>query len=209
MAFETPDLPYPYDALEPNIDKETMTLHHDKHHATYTKKLNAAIEGTDAENKDIEEILRNVSKYGTGVRNNGGGHYNHSLFWKMMSPDGGGQPEGELAEQIEKDFGSFDSFKEEFKNTATGHFGSGWGWLCLGPDGKLFTMSTLNQDNPIMDVVDTDAVPILGIDMWEHAFYLKYQNRKPEYVDAFWNVVNWDEVSRLFKEAKEKVGSLA
>ncbi len=209
MAFETPDLPYPYDALEPHIDKETMTLHHDKHHATYTTKLNKAIEGTDAESKDIEEILRNVSKYGTGVRNNGGGHYNHSLFWKMMSPDGGGQPQGDLAQQIESDFGSFDQFKEDFKATATGHFGSGWAWLCVGKDGKLFTMSTLNQDNPIMDVVDTDATPILGLDMWEHAFYLKYQNRKPEYVDAFWNVVNWDEVGRLFSQAKEKAGSMA
>ncbi|MFB6257299.1 MAG: superoxide dismutase [Flavobacteriales bacterium] len=204
MAFETPDLPYPYDALEPNIDKDTMTLHHDKHHATYTKKLNAAIEGTDAENKSIEEILKNASKYGNGVRNNGGGHYNHSLFWKMMSPDGGGQPKGDIADRIEQDFGSFDSFKEEFKNTATGHFGSGWAWLCVGEDGKLFVMSTPNQDNPIMDVVDSNGTPILGLDMWEHAFYLKYQNRKPEYVDAFWNVVNWDEVERLYKEAKQK-----
>lgn len=209
MAFETPDLPYPYDALEPNIDKDTMTLHHDKHHATYTKKLNAAIEGTDAENKEIEEILRNVSKYGNGVRNNGGGHYNHSLFWRMMSPDGGGIPSGDLADGINSSFDSFDNFKEEFKNTATGHFGSGWAWLCVGKDGKLFVMSTPNQDNPIMDVVDTNGIPILGLDMWEHAFYLKYQNRKPEYVDAFWNVVNWDEVERLYKEAKEKAGSMA
>lgn len=209
MAFETPDLPYPYDGLEPHIDKETMTLHHDKHHTTYTKKLNAAIEGTDAENKDIEEIIRNVSKYGAGVRNNGGGHYNHSLFWKVMSPDGGGEPSGDLADALKDSFGSFDKFKEEFKATATGHFGSGWAWLCVGPDGKLFLTSTSNQDNPIMDVVDTKGAPILGLDMWEHAFYLKYQNRKPEYVDAFWNVVNWDEVGRLFKEAKEKAGSMA
>lgn len=208
MAFETPDLPYPYDALEPHIDKETMTLHHDKHHTTYTTKLNSAIEGTDAENKSIEEILRNVSKYGSGVRNNGGGHYNHSLFWNMMSPKGGGQPSGELAERIEKDFGSFDDFKEAFKKTATGHFGSGWAWLCVGTDDKLFVMSTPNQDNPIMDVVDTDATPILGLDMWEHAFYLKYQNRKPEYVDAFWNVVNWEYVGEKYSEVLEKTGSM-
>ncbi len=201
MAFTLPELPYPYDALEPHIDATTMEIHHDKHHATYVSKLNNAIEGTENENKELEELLKNVSKHPVGVRNNGGGHFNHSLFWQILSPNGGGEPSGELANAIDETFGSFDKFKEEFAAAALGHFGSGWGWLVVN-NGKLEIGATPNQDNPIMDVTNISGTPILGIDMWEHAYYLKYQNRKAEYVEAFWNTVNWNEVSKRFDTAK-------
>lgn len=201
MAFQTPDLPYPYDALEPYIDQRTMELHHDKHHAGYTKKFNAAIEGTDLEKMQIEEIFRNVSRHPVAVRNHGGGHYNHSIFWAIMSPNGGGSPSGELSQAIERDFGSFDEFKQLFAKAAAGRFGSGWAWLYQDTVGKLNICSTPNQDNPFMDVAECNAQKLLlGLDVWEHAYYLKYQNRRADYIDAFWNVVNWAEVARRFKD---------
>lgn len=198
MPFTLPDLPYAHDALEPYIDKQTMEIHHGKHHAAYVTNLNKALE-TNAEwgNKSIEEILKNVSKLPPAIRNNGGGHYNHSLFWKWMKKGGGGQPSGELASAINKDFGTFDKFKEQFANAGVTRFGSGWAWL-IKQDGKLVIASTPNQDNPLMDVAETKGTPILGLDVWEHAYYLKYQNKRPDYIAAFWNVVNWDEVSRLY-----------
>jgi len=197
MAFTQDKLPYSFDALEPHIDARTMEIHYTKHHGGYTSKLNNAVKDTDLENKSIEEIMATVSKHGTAVRNNGGGFYNHNLFWKVMSPNGGGQPSGELADAINKFFGSFDNFKEEFNNAAATLFGSGWAWLAK-QDGKLAIGSTPNQDSPLMDVSDFKGTPILGLDVWEHAYYLKYQNRRPEYIDAFWNVINWEEVNRLF-----------
>ena len=197
MAFELPKLPYDYNALEPYIDARTMEIHHSKHHGGYTKKLNAAIEGTDLENLSIEEILKNVSKHSTAVRNNGGGFYNHKLFWQNMSPNGGGKPEGKLAEAIDRDFGSFDNFKETFNKAAAGRFGSGWAWL-VNQMGKLVITSTPNQDNPLMDVAEVRGIPILGLDVWEHAYYLKYQNKRPDYIDAFWNVINWSDVAERF-----------
>ncbi|HYX07070.1 MAG TPA: superoxide dismutase [Bacteroidales bacterium] len=197
MAFTQDKLPYSFDALEPHIDARTMEIHYTKHHGGYTSKLNNAVKDTDLENKSIEEIMATVSKHGTAVRNNGGGFYNHNLFWKVMSPNGGGQPSGELADAINKFFGSFDNFKEEFNNAAATRFGSGWAWLAK-QDGKLAIGSTPNQDSPLMDVSDFKGTPILGLDVWEHAYYLKYQNRRPEYIDAFWNVINWEEVNRLF-----------
>lgn len=201
MAFQLPDLPYAYDALEPYIDKRTMELHHDKHHAGYTNKFNAAIEGTDLENKEPEEIFKNVSKHPVAVRNHGGGFYNHSLFWKVMSPNGGGEPSGELMDSIKRDFGSFDNFRDEFAKAAAGRFGSGWAWLCLDNNDKLSICSTPNQDNPLMDVAECSAKKLLlGLDVWEHAYYLNYQNRRADYIQAFWNVVNWDEVAKRYKE---------
>ncbi len=201
MAYQTPDLPYAYDALEPYIDQKTMELHHDKHHAGYTKKFNAAIEGTDLEKMPIEDIFRNVSRHPVAVRNHGGGHYNHSIFWTIMSPNGGGSPSGELKQAIERDFGSFDELKQLFAKAAAGRFGSGWAWLYLDTAGKLNICSTPNQDNPFMDVADCNAQKLLlGLDVWEHAYYLKYQNRRADYIDAFWNVVNWQEVARRFKD---------
>jgi superoxide dismutase, Fe-Mn family len=200
MAFELPPLPYANDALEPHIDAKTMEIHHDKHHAAYVSKLNEGISGTDGENKSLEEIMKSVSKYGGVVRNNGGGHYNHSLFWKVIGPNGGGQPSGNLADAIKSKFGSFDKFKEEFSNAAVTRFGSGWAWLAV-VNGELAIGSTPNQDNPLMDVADFKGTPILGLDVWEHAYYLKYQNRRPEYISAFWNVVNWDEVAKRFGSA--------
>ncbi|HLR37934.1 MAG TPA: superoxide dismutase [Chitinophagaceae bacterium] len=202
MAFETPDLPYAYDALEPHIDKTTMEIHHDKHHTGYTKKLNAAIEGTELEGKSIEDILANVSKHATGVRNNGGGHYNHSLFWPQFGADGGGQPSGSLADAINDSFGSFEKFQEEFETAAKTRFGSGWAWLGVKGDGNLCVCSSPNQDNPLMDVADCPCTPILGIDVWEHAYYLKYQNKRPDYVKAFWNIVKWDVISDRYEKAK-------
>ncbi|MXV37082.1 superoxide dismutase [Flavobacteriaceae bacterium Ap0902] len=200
MAFELPKLPYAFDALEPYIDARTMEIHHDKHHAGYTKKLNDAIEGTDLEGLPIEEVLvKGFDK--KAVRNNGGGYYNHSLFWKILSPNGGGKPEGELAEAIDSAFGSFDAFKEKFSEAAKTQFGSGWAWLCV-KDGKLQVCSTPNQDNPLMPGVECEGTPILGLDVWEHAYYLKYQNKRPDYVSAFWNVVNWEQVAENFKNAK-------
>lgn len=201
MAFELPDLPYAYNALEPHIDARTMEIHHSKHHNGYTTKLNAAIEGTDLEGKSIEDILSGISAHGAGVRNNGGGFYNHSLFWTVMSPDGGGSPEGELADAINEAFGSFDAFKDAFSKAAATQFGSGWAWLVVN-SGKLEVCSTPNQDNPLMDVSDCNGTPILGLDVWEHAYYLNYQNRRPDYIEAFFNVIHWGEVARRFAEAK-------
>jgi Fe-Mn family superoxide dismutase len=202
MAFKTPDLPYAFDALEPNIDAQTMEIHHDKHHAGYTTKLNKAIEGTDLEGKSIEDILASVDKAGAGVRNNGGGFYNHNLFWEIMSPNGGGTPSGALADAINDSFGSFDKFKEEFETAAATRFGSGWAWLCVHKGGKVEICSTPNQDNPLMPGVGCGGFPILGLDVWEHAYYLKYQNKRPEYISAFWNVVNWDKVAELYEANK-------
>lgn len=201
MAFKLPELPYAYDALEPNIDKETMEIHHTKHHNTYVTNLNAAVEGTDLAEKSIEEVLRNFDSVPedkkTAVRNNGGGHANHSLFWQILSPNGGGQPTGTLAEAIDSKFGNFDKFKEEFETAAKGRFGSGWAWLVVN-NGEIEVTSTPNQDSPLME----GKTPVLGLDVWEHAYYLKYQNRRPEYASAFWNAVNWEEVSKRYEEAK-------
>jgi len=202
MAFELPQLDYAHDALEPHIDARTMEIHHGKHHAGYTSKLNAAIEGTDMANMSIDDILKNLDMSNGAVRNNGGGYYNHSLFWKVMSPNGGGAPSGELAEAINASFGSFEAFKEKFANAAATQFGSGWAWLCVHPGGKVEVCSTLNQDNPLMPGVSCGGTPILGLDVWEHAYYLNYQNRRPDYISAFWNVVNWDEVSARFTADK-------
>lgn len=201
MAFKLPDLPYAHDALEPNIDKQTMEIHHGKHHAGYTSKLNAAIEGTDMENNSIEELMKKAGS-NAGVRNNGGGFYNHSLFWSIMSPNGGGNPTGAIASAIDAKFGSFEKFKDEFSNAAGTRFGSGWAWLCVNTDGELCVCSTPNQDNPLMDVAECPGTPILGIDVWEHAYYLKYQNKRPDYINAFFNVINWDEVNKRYEAAK-------
>ncbi len=200
MSFELPKLPYAYDALEPHIDARTMEIHHTKHHAAYTTNLNKLIEGTDAAGKSIEEIMKNISKYSVGVRNNGGGFYNHNLFWEIMSPNGGGQPTGDLLSAIQKSFGSFDKFKEEFNNAAATRFGSGWAWLVVH-GGQLVITSSPNQDNPLMDIADVKGTPILGLDVWEHAYYLNYQNRRADYISAFWNIINWTEVNRRFKAA--------
>lgn len=202
MAFELPKLKYSFDALEPHIDAQTMEIHHDKHHAAYLKKLNAAIEGTDLEGKNIENILKNLDKNNSAVRNNGGGYYNHNLFWEIMSPDGGGRPEGELASAIDNAFGSFDAFKDEFSKAALGQFGSGWAWLCVQEGGKVEICSTANQDNPIMPGIGCGGTPILGVDVWEHAYYLKYQNKRPDYVEEFFNVINWPEVSARYAQNK-------
>ncbi len=201
MAFEVPPLPYAFDALEPYIDARTMEIHHDKHHGGYVNNLNNAIAGTEAEGLSLEEIIKSVSKYPVAVRNNGGGHYNHTLFWTVMSPNGGGVPGGSLGGAIDTAFGSFDSFKDEFSKAAATRFGSGWAWLCLDSSKKLFVTSSPNQDNPVMDIADKPGLPILGIDVWEHAYYLHYQNRRPDYIAAFWNVINWDEVARRYSEA--------
>lgn len=197
MSFTLPKLDYAYEALEPHIDARTMEIHHTKHHQGYINNLNNAIQGTDLENQSLKEILANISKASTAVRNNGGGHYNHSLFWKMLSPSGGGQPTGKLLEAIQKAFGSFDNFKDEFSKAAATRFGSGWAWLVKTNNGLVIT-STPNQDNPLMDIADVKGTPILGLDVWEHAYYLHYQNRRPDYITAFFNVINWEEVdSRL------------
>ncbi len=201
MAFELPKLPYAYNALEPYIDALTMEIHHSKHHAAYTNNLNAAVKGTENENKTIEDLFLNVSKLPAAIRNNGGGFYNHDLFWKFMKPNGGGQPTGDLLEAINKYFGSFDKFKETFSGSATTRFGSGWAWLVVNNKKELIIGSTANQDNPLMDVSDIKGNPILGIDVWEHAYYLKYQNKRPDYIAAFWNVLNWDEITKRFKLA--------
>lgn len=200
--FELPQLPYAYDALEPHIDARTMEIHHTKHHNGYTTNLNNAIDGTELAGKKIKDILANVSKHGAAVRNNGGGFYNHSLFWTVMSPNGGGHPSGDLAAAIDADLGGFDAFKDAFTKAAGSRFGSGWAWLLVGADGKLHVSSTPNQDNPLMDVADVKGTPILGLDVWEHAYYLNYQNRRPDYIQAFFSVVNWDEVSKRYAAAK-------
>jgi len=202
MAFTLPPLPYANNALEPHIDARTMEIHHDKHHNAYVTNLNNAISGSGAENLTIEDICKNISKYAAAIRNNGGGHYNHSLFWTVMGPNGGGAPTGALANAINEAFGSFDEFKTKFSTAAATRFGSGWAWLIIGGDGKLAVTSTPNQDNPLMDVAEVTGTPILGLDVWEHAYYLNYQNRRPDYVAAFWNVVNWAEVAKLFAAAK-------
>jgi superoxide dismutase, Fe-Mn family len=197
MAFEQDKLTYSFDALEPFIDTKTMEVHYTKHHAAYTTNLNAAVKDTEFENKDIEEIFKNISKLPPSVRNNGGGFYNHNLFWKVMQPNGGGAPTHDLADVINRQFGSFNHFKELFASAAAIRFGSGWAWLVAKGD-ELVITSTANQDNPLMDISDVKGVPILALDVWEHAYYLKYQNRRPEYIGAFWNVVNWEEVARRF-----------
>lgn len=204
MAFELPKLNYGFDALEPHIDAKTMEIHHGKHHAGYTSKLNDAIEGTDNEGKTIENILKNLDMKNKAVRNNGGGFYNHRLFWEVMSPDGGGKPEGELAKAIDAAFGSFDSFKDEFSKAGATQFGSGWAWLCVHKGGKVEICSTPNQDNPLMPKVGCGGSPILGMDVWEHAYYLKYQNKRPDYINAFFNVINWKEVSAKYAQQKEE-----
>lgn len=200
MSFQLPSLPYAFNALEPHIDARTMEIHHGKHHQAYVNNLNAAIAGTDAEKLTIEQICANISKYSTAVRNNGGGHYNHSLFWTIMAPNAGGNPSGKLAEAINSAFGSFDDFKTKFNQAAATRFGSGWAWLIKNAAGKLEVCSTPNQDNPLMDIAEVKGTPLLGIDVWEHAYYLHYQNRRPDYCTAFWNVVNWDEVSKRFEK---------
>lgn len=201
MSFELPQLPYAYDALEPHIDARTMEIHHGKHHAGYTNNLNAAVENTDLANNSIEEILKNLDVNNAAIRNNGGGFYNHTLFWNSMSPNGGGLPSGDLANAINETFGSFDSFKEQFSKAAATRFGSGWAWLC-STQGKLSICSSSNQDNPLMPTIGCGGTPILGIDVWEHAYYLNYQNRRPDYVAAFFNVINWDEVSSRYEKSK-------
>jgi len=198
MAFELPKLDYAYNALEPHIDARTMEIHYSKHHAAYINNLNAAVDGTDLAGKSLEDLLKDVSKYPVSVRNNGGGHFNHTFFWKILSPSGGGKPAGELLHAIEKTFGSFDQFKEQFNKAAATRFGSGWAWLVKDSSGKLAVTSTPNQDNPLMDVADLKGIPLLGLDVWEHAYYLHYQNRRPDYINAFWNVVNWTEVAARF-----------
>lgn len=200
MSFTLPELPYAFDALEPHIDAKTMEIHHGKHHAGYTNNLNNAIKGTELEKLSIEEILEKGTD-NKAVRNNGGGFYNHSLFWKVMSKNGGGEPTGELAEAIKEAFGSFEEMKTAFSNAAKTQFGSGWAWLCV-KDGKLEICATPNQDNPLMPGVGCEGTPILGLDVWEHAYYLNYQNRRPDYVAAFWNVINWEQVAENYKSAK-------
>lgn len=202
MSFELPELPYAKDALEPNIDTKTMEIHHGKHHAGYTSKLNKAIEGTDLEGKTIENILINLDMSNTAVRNNGGGFYNHRLFWEVMSPNGGGEPSGAVAEAINAAYGNYDAFKDKFSSAAGGQFGSGWAWLCVHEGGKVEVCSTPNQDNPLMPKIGCGGTPILGLDVWEHAYYLNYQNRRPDYVNAFFNVINWDKVNALYEQNK-------
>lgn len=202
MSFTLPELPYATDALEPNVDTRTMEIHHGKHHAGYTSKLNAAIEGTDLDGKTIENILINLDMSNTAVRNNGGGFYNHRLFWEVMSPNGGGEPSGELATAINAAYGNFEAFKDKFSAAAGGQFGSGWAWLCAHEGGKVEVCSTPNQDNPLMPKVGCGGTPILALDVWEHAYYLNYQNRRPDYVNAFFNVINWDKVSSLYAQNK-------
>lgn len=200
MTHSLPALPYAFDALEPHIDAQTMQIHHDKHHQAYVDNLNKALAGTEHENKTLEELMANISAYPAAVRNNGGGHYNHTLFWTVLGPNGGGAPSGELATAINDAFGSFDTFKEKMSTAGATRFGSGWAWLIV-KDGKLEVTSTPNQDNPLMDVAEVKGHPILGIDVWEHAYYLKYQNRRPDYLSAIWNVINWNEVEKRYKAA--------
>lgn len=202
MAFTLPALPYAFNALEPHIDARTMEIHHGKHHNAYVTNLNSAIAGSDAEKLSIEEICKNVSKYPVAVRNNGGGHYNHSFFWTILAPNAGGKPSGAIAEAINGAFGSFDEFKTKFAAAAGGRFGSGWAWLIVDGNKKLQITSTPNQDNPLMDVAESKGTPIVGLDVWEHAYYLNYQNRRPDYVNAFWNVVNWNEVAKRLSAIK-------
>jgi len=202
MAFELPNLPYAYDALEPHIDARTMEIHHGKHHAGYTAKLNAAVSGTDLEGACIEDLLANHSE-NTAVRNNGGGFYNHTLFWNSMSPNGGGTPSGDLASAIDRDFGSFNDFVDQFSKAAATRFGSGWAWLCVCDEGKLSVCSSANQDNPLMPGVGCGCTPIMGLDVWEHAYYLNYQNRRPDYISAFFNVADWNAIAERYASASK------
>ena len=202
MSFELPKLPYAYDALEPHIDARTMEIHHSKHHNGYTTNLNNAVSGTPMAQQSIEEILKNLNLDNKAVRNNGGGYYNHRLFWNIMSPDGGGSPDGELAETINNEFDSFDQFKSDFAKAAATQFGSGWAWLCVHKGGKLEVCATANQDNPLMPGVSCEGTPILGIDVWEHAYYLNYQNRRPDYINAFFNVIDWKKVNELYLKGR-------
>lgn len=202
MAFELPSLPYAFDALEPHIDAMTMEIHHDRHHKAYTDNLNKAIAGSSAENSSIETILSGISSQPMAVRNNGGGYFNHNLFWTIMKKNGGGLPTGALAAAIDKAFGNFEKFKETFNNAAATRFGSGWAWL-LVHEGNLVVSSTPNQDSPLMDIAEVKGTPILGIDVWEHAYYLKYQNKRPDYINAFWNVINWDQVADYYDKAEK------
>jgi superoxide dismutase, Fe-Mn family len=202
MAFELPALPYAADALEPHIDKQTMEIHHGKHHNAYVTNLNKAVEGGPMADMSIEDLMKGLDMSNAAVRNNGGGHYNHSLFWKIMAPNAGGRPSGALAEAIERDLGSFEAFQEKFEQAATTRFGSGWAWLCVQKGGKLEVCSTPNQDNPLMPGTGCGGTPVLGVDVWEHAYYLKYQNKRPDYLKAFWNVVNWDEVARRYEQGR-------
>jgi Fe-Mn family superoxide dismutase len=202
MAFELPALSYATDALEPHIDKATMEIHHGKHHQAYVDNLNKALLGTDGENQGIDDIQKNVSKYPMPVRNNGGGHFNHTLYWSVMGPNAGGAPSGDLAKAIDDAFGSFEEFKKKFAEAGTTRFGSGWAWLSVSSDGKVQVSSTPNQDNPLMDVAEVKGTPILGMDVWEHAYYLKYQNKRPDYIAAFWNVVDWNAVADRYAKAK-------
>lgn len=203
MAFELPKLNYAYNALEPNIDARTMEIHHTKHHQAYVTNLNNALAGSEAEKLKIEEICASISKYPMPVRNNGGGHYNHSLFWEIMTPNGDGKPEHEISKAIEAELGGFDKFKTDFTQAGATRFGSGWAWLCVKADGKLAVCSTPNQDNPLMDLADCKGTPILGMDVWEHAYYLHYQNRRPDYMAAFFNVINWKKVNELYLACKK------
>ncbi|MCE7067403.1 superoxide dismutase [Dyadobacter sp. CY326] len=202
MAFTLDPLPYANNALEPHIDALTMEIHHDRHHQAYVTNLNAAIAGTELEGKSIEEIIANISKAPAPVRNNGGGHWNHSFFWKSLSSNGGGEPTGELGQAITAKFGSFAAFKDEFKKAATGRFGSGWAWLIVKEGGEIAVTSTPNQDNPLMDIAEAKGTPVIGLDVWEHAYYLKYQNKRPDYIDAYWNVVDWKAADALYVAAK-------
>ena len=207
MAFELPPLPYESNALEPSIDAQTMTIHHDKHHNTYVTNLNAAVQGTEFETMDLEQLIANLDRVPaekrTAVRNNGGGHWNHSMFWQIMGPGGGGAPTGEVAQAIDQAFGSFDAMKEAVNKAGAGRFGSGWAWVIVGQDGKLAVTSTPNQDNPLMaGVAEQPGTPILGVDVWEHAYYLKYQNRRPDYLTAWWDTINWDAVNERYRQAR-------
>lgn len=201
MAFTLPELPYAYNALEPHIDARTMEIHHSKHHNAYVTNLNAAVAGTEADGKSLEELVAHISKYPAAVRNNGGGHWNHSFFWQIMGPNAGGAPSGALADAINAQLGGFDKFKEDFAKAGATRFGSGWAWLSVNADKKLVVSSTPNQDNPLMDVAEVKGTPILGVDVWEHAYYLHYQNRRPDYLSAFFNVINWTEVEKRYAEA--------
>ncbi len=203
MAFTLPDLPYDYNALERSIDAQTMEIHHTKHHGTYVNNLNNAIAGTELEDKSLEELLAMTSQVSTAVRNNGGGHWNHTFFWQIMGPDGGGEPVGELKDAINETFEGFDNFKQQLIQAGLTRFGSGWAWLIMDDSGKLVITSTPNQDNPLMDIAEVKGTPILGVDVWEHAYYLRYQNRRPDYLQAWWDVVNWEKVEENFQNAKK------
>ncbi len=201
MAFELPNLPYAHDALEPHFDTLTMQIHHGKHHNAYVTNLNAAVAGTENEGKSLLELLANISKLSPAIRNNGGGHFNHTLFWTILSPNGGGEPTGAIGDAINATFGSYEKFKEEFSKAAATRFGSGWAWLCVKADKSIAICSTPNQDNPLMDIAECPGTPILGLDVWEHAYYLHYQNRRPDYISAFYNIINWNEVNAMYEAA--------